>query len=434
MARIGYKKVCRILSVLIYVVYLYTSGLASYIFGTWQSIITALIGAAVLGFIANTDFPKVKKIKKLHIMDVLVWFMLAALLFNNSDIKNGSYINTVATISIFIFYLVSKDNNRWMKMATDLMFYGGLFHAIVSFVLYLLPNVYMKYVMPLFASYGYESTLLYCVKNGYAVGLTPHYSTNAMYMSVALGASFIRLIDDRYRNNKIKSKMNALATIFILFVLILTGKRAHCVFALVCLFLSYYIYNSDKKKSRLITTLGILAVGSVALVLIVEIAPDAVPVIRRFIYMSQLDDSSLGRNARMLLALSIFSRNFLTGIGWNGFTYYYNARFGEWLNVHNIYLQLLCEEGIFLSVAFFAFFVLSFMHALSALKQTRVLKLSGINESLLLFSIYIQAFFLLYGLTGNPLYDAPFLFPYVFGCAIGEYYNRKVREVMASEY
>ena len=50
--------------------------------------------------------------------------------------------------------------------------------------------------MPLFVSFGYESTLLYHrVRNGYAAGLTPHYSTNAMYMSVALGAAFIRLTE-----------------------------------------------------------------------------------------------------------------------------------------------------------------------------------------------------------------------------------------------
>ena len=149
--------------------------------------------------------------------------------------------------------------------------------------------------------------------------------------------------------------------------------------------------------------------------------------------MSQLEDSSLGRNARMLLALNLFLQNALTGIGWNGFTYYYNATFGDWLNVHNVYLQLLCEEGLLFSLAFFAFFIVSFLHAWNALKQSRVQKLDGINESLLLYSVYIQAFFLLYSLTGNPLYDAPFLFPYIFGCAFGEYYYRKVKELTAYE-
>jgi O-antigen ligase len=229
------------------------------------------------------------------------------------------------------------------------------------------------------------------------------------------------------------NKINIALTAFILFVLILTGKRAHCVFALVCLFAAYYVYNSDKPKNRLMKTLALIAVGGIALVLIVEIAPDAVPVIRRFIYMSQLEDSSLGRNARMLLALNLFLRNALTGIGWNGFTYYYNATFGDWLNVHNVYLQLLCEEGLLFSLAFFAFFIVSFLHAWNALKQSRVQKLDGINESLLLYSVYIQAFFLLYSLTGNPLYDAPFLFPYIFGCAFGEYYYRKVKELTAYE-
>lgn len=414
-------------------VYLYTSGLASYIFGTWQNIIAVLLGAVLLGYIANTEFPKIRKVKTVKVVDLLVVIMLIALLFNNADIKNGSYINTVATVSIFLFYLVSKNDNRWMKIAMDFLFYGGLFHAVASFVLYLLPNVYMTYVMPLFASFGYESTLLYCVRNGYAVGLTPHYSTNAMYMSVALGAAFIRLVDKRFKGKPIMNKINIALTVFILFVLILTGKRAHSVFALVCLVAAYYVYNSDKPKSRLMKTLTLIAVGGIALVIIVEIAPDAVPVIRRFIYMSQVEDSSLGRKARMILAVNLFLRKPLTGIGWNGFTYYYNATFGEWLNVHNVYLQLLCEEGLLFSCVFFAFFIVSFLHSWNTLKQTRLQRLDGINESLLLFSVYIQAFFLLYSLTGNPLYDAPFLFPYIFGCAIGEYYYRKVKYLTAYE-
>ena len=418
--KLEYKKICRYLSVLVYVVYLYTSGLASYIFGTWQNIIAVLLGAVVLGYIANTGFPKIRIVKAIKPVDLLVVIMLIALIFNNVDIKNGSYINTVATVSIFLFYLVSKNDNRWMEIATNLLFYGGLFHAVASFILYLLPNVYMTYVMPLFVSFGYESTLQYCERKGCAIG-------------VALGAAFIRLTDRRFKGKPIMNKINIALTAFILFVLILTGKRAHCVFALVCLFAAYSVYNSDKPKNRLMKTLALIAVGGIALVLIVEIAPDAVPVIRRFIYMSQLEDSSLGRNARMLLALNLFLQNALTGIGWNGFTYYYNATFGDWLNVHNVYLQLLCEEGLLFSLAFFAFFIVSFLHAWNALKQSRVQKLDGINESLLLYSVYIQAFFLLYSLTGNPLYDAPFLFPYIFGCAFGEYYYRKVKESTAYE-
>ena len=100
--KLEYKKICRYLSVLVYVVYLYTSGLASYIFGTWQNIIAVLLGAAVLGYIANTGFPKIRIVKAIKPVDLLVVIMLIAIIFNNADIKNGSYINTVATLSIFL--------------------------------------------------------------------------------------------------------------------------------------------------------------------------------------------------------------------------------------------------------------------------------------------------------------------------------------------
>ena len=34
---------------------------------------------------------------------------------------------------------------------------------------------------------------------------------------------------------------------------------------------------------------------------------------------------------------------------------------------------------------------------------------------------------------GKSSYDAPFLFPYIFGCAFGEYYYRKVKELTVYE-
>ena len=47
----------------------------------------------------------------------------------------------------------------------------------------------------------------------------------------------------------------------------------------------------------------------------------------------------------------------------------------------------------------------------------------------LTLSISMQTMFLLYCLTGNPLYDSQMLIPYLCSCAMGEYYilriNRK---------
>lgn len=70
-------------------------------------------------------------------------------------------------------------------------------------------------------------------------------------------------------------------------------------------------------------------------------------------------------------------------------------------------------------------FVFSLIHSIKTLKIVAIEKIQDkeIRFSLV-YAVFVQVFFLLYCLTGNPLYDAPTLFTYIFGCAIGEYYYK----------
>ena len=91
--------------------------------------------------------------------------------------------------------------------------------------------------------------------------------------------------------------------------------------------------------------------------------------------------------------------------------------FGNALNVHNIYIQLLCECGIIGFIAFVLFFL---WNIVSAIKKLRRVALTPDCDSkiriILTFSVMYQVFFLMYGLTGNPLYDAPTLVVYILCC------------------
>ena len=122
-------------------------------------------------------------------------------------------------------------------------------------------------------------------------------------------------------------------------------------------------------------------------------------------------------------AFEYFKSNFLFGIGWDRFKYSYGVLSGSALNVHNVYIQILTEMGILGAIPFFAFFVNSLHHVFKVLKIARDMDvINSRNKAFVMYALFIQIFFLLYCLTGNPLYDATTLFMYLLSCAIGDYF------------
>src|SRR5699024_8667004 len=71
---------------------------------------------------------------------------------------------------------------------------------------------------------------------------------------------------------------------------------------------------------------------------------------------------------------------------------------------HNIYLQILHDHGILGSIPFLAICVINLVKSFYLL-----IKFDSEKRSILLFSASIQLLFILWGLTGNPLYD---LYPF----------------------
>ena len=73
-----------------------------------------------------------------------------------------------------------------------------------------------------------------------------------------------------------------------------------------------------------------------------------------------LDKISAGRWTTYKQSFELFLKHPIKGIGWGNFTFMnYNPYLGEAvLNVHNIYLKLLCETGV---IGFFSFVIPAFI-------------------------------------------------------------------------
>ena len=209
----------------------------------------------------------------------------------------------------------------------------------------------------------------------------------------------------------------------------LTGKRAHAIFGVVAFILAYYFLHSDHPLGRW----GKIFLGAVislgGFVIASEFIPQLMNVINRFVETAASGDIEKGRDVLRATALALWKNNLWFGIGWDGFKYYYLLHGGEYVNVHCVFIQLLCECGIIGAVPFYLFFIVSIWRSILTLKNIAKSKIQ--NEFIrtnMVYAVYIQLFFLMYCFTGNPLYDEPTLLSYIAGCAIGEYYHMKLND------
>ena len=146
--------------------------------------------------------------------------------------------------------------------------------------------------------------------------------------------------------------------------------------------------------------------------------------IQDFVVTKSINDE--GRDQLWNQAIDYFLQNPLTGIGWNNYKKIFTLRE---THVHNIYLQLLCETGIIGFLSFIVFFVRSLIISFKNLKVSRN---NSIEFSWILFSLYVQIYFLLYGLSGNPLYDVEEMILYFFAVGVGNQpsVDRKIDNIL----
>ena len=127
-----------------------------------------------------------------------------------------------------------------------------------------------------------------------------------------------------------------------------------------------------------------------------------------------------------LHALQLFSKNKLFGIGWLGFRFNSNSLIQGtntgnigYVDAHNVYVQLLCEVGIVGALFVIFVFVCCLISTIQTYRKYK--KYIDANQTqILAISVALQTFCLVYGLTGNFLYDRVF-FVYSFGIVLYSY-------------
>lgn len=321
-------------------------------------------------------------------------------------------------VCLAIAVLASSDYVKWLRKLLVIITIFGTLNAIATITFWIVPDLYSGWFYPTFLS-----DASYVSNAGYKSGLTTHYSTNGMVLALGLVCCFSLLLQHRA---KLRWKI-----IFavILFALLLTTKRAHFVFGVAACVAAYAFWNSNKSFS---TTYKIVLAAAVALLLLYFASfyvPDLVEVFGRIAVLED-DDSFGGRAAYYQICLNLWESNPLFGCGWDGFTdALYRSGISDLTRLyqqgnltqdaHNVFFQILAEEGLVGLAFFLAASGCSLVVAIRLLIKSNKKSVSNwAYRSACAGSIAIQSFFLMYCITGNPLYTQMEYIPYLLALVI----------------
>lgn len=374
-----------------------------------QGFPTLILGLSLLMYLKKGKIPK---------GSFLIIAMMIVYLVHNQYVEDFSPRMLFPFLVMLFMLMYSYYSIEWAKSVIRVSEWIYLFYGVCTILFYFTPDFYSNVIVNLFPND--KARLLRVYSTGSMPGLTEHYSTNAMFLSVGLCIIIASYFAYRRKNDLFKLLLMIIA-------LLLTGKRGHVIFIFAAFFAVYYMVTADK-KNRFVKWIGmiitILCIGAV----LVNVFPPLAQFIVRFQETAESGDITLSRIIFWERAIDLFKENPIFGIGWCNFMLVQQAA-GYTAHVHNVYLQLLCETGIVGLVIYTWWMASSFIKTGKALKFCILnnIDFDGSSKFFLYFSFGFQFFFLLYSLTGNPLYDEEMYIPYFICNAMGLYYFRRTK-------
>lgn len=396
--------------------------------GNYWSLLSIFIGSALMrylvwGVVLLTSVFCLRTIRlpRQMLYTIVPWLAyLFLIIFRNQELSNGEYINTLRLILCVSSMLILTSSADWVLSLPKILVIVGAPNIIATLIFFLNNNLYELFIR---ASYGSYQSGTANGQYGYRAGIADHYSQNATYICIVLIVLFAVLFcgggEKKIKGKKKRSKILLVCFALTLISLLLTEKRAHLLFGGAVLILVYVISNQKNFSKRLLKVFVILALALGFCGFFIENIPILQDILSRFSHISS-DDNILIRFGMWRLALERFFDHPILGIGWFGYMWdssitavYSEASTG----CHNVYIQMLCEIGI---IGILIFMVCVISSLVSTYKMMRVASntpaLSKYN-SVLCASFAIQAFILLYCLTGNCMYDRTFNF-YIIAVAV----------------
>lgn len=274
----------------------------------------------------------------------------------------------------------------------------GIFIAIGTFLNFMMPQIYKALLPYVFKDSDLSSAQWVASMGTGFPGVFSQVNYTAFFLGIAIGAVF------SFRKSLFSSAWIAIIS-FMFAGVLLTGKRGAVVYIFATLLFCYFIEGRGKEKLFRFFKIAIFAMAAYGALFLVAQATNIQGIkkifetVQAFITGGQVDNT--GRSQLQEQAWRYFASNPIFGIGWGNFRKMFTLR-GTY--VHCIYLQLLCEMGMVGAGIYYLFFLKQILLGINKFKATIVAE-KEIENSWAEFSLFGIVYFLLFGLTENPIYD-----------------------------
>lgn len=355
--------------------------------------------------------------KKLHInfIDVLWYLIILYLLISlpfSYDFKESLIYIIYYVIMIIVMILLKSSKNIQLGLIKT-FYIVAILYSVITLIAFFNHNLIINHFSFLF---DYDRLLRIKTeisRNAFS-GLAGEVSYNMFTIAVGFGIVISNLLV-----SKRLSKFNTVLVIIMAVSLLLTQKRS--VIVVLFLILAFMIIVLRKNRAATKRTFKILLALVAIAIVVVIVFPDVLRVFNRFFVDDKLYLS--GRNELWAYAKDMFLDRPLFGYGVGSYNIYCNnmGYFSGALHAHNIYIQMLAETGIVGFMLFMVAFISSLLKTVEITRKTMMTSNNSTLKVIILFSLYMQLFFLLYGFVGIPLYNFTQLLVYLISVSIIHY-------------
>lgn len=347
----------------------------------------------------------------------LTWITIGIYIFiNNASIGDqlihGGMIHLYVMICFMIY--VSCDDSwfyiwiKWTKLY-------ALFYAITTIIFYFNSGLYFRFAQFMFPDIMDSLTKFY--NYGWMCGICDHFSTNGMVLATGLMVCLNELlakkkkIGMKWRGNKLLY----IATILILYGLILSSKRAPLIASFLAIVFTY-IFSSKRNISKKIITLIFLCI---ILFFIYEFLLPYIPglstIADKFESTKENDGGVLqGREVLWAVAYDMIASAPIFGHGFGSYSYITEQMQMFTTSTHNYYLQIFAELGIIGLILYISVFLFAIQLTIKQLRKM-ILNNDIVSSSDILImkiSLSIQVFVVLYNMSASAMMYYPILIPY----------------------
>lgn len=345
-----------------------------------------------------------KKINCLICETFVFWLSFTAVYAVYPDTVIKTSLATIA--SLFPgFFLVNFLKKKDELKLIDMLYLFSVFFSTITIISIVIPQIYTGIILKLLPN-KIKNEALYFYRPTVSAGITNQTGLNASFSVIGLAIAFSKFCEKR-------NKQKFFQIIFFLLAILFTAKRGQFVFSIIVMTAIFFSICKNKFKCFL----EIVLIATIIFICFFIIFPNVINNMGGRIFRDDNSDVSSGRILLWLKAMSLFQEKPLLGWGFGYFSHLVVIR-NTAMNVHNTYLQVLCETGI---IGFILFIGMLFVNIIKSNKLLK--KILRKNKKIpheIIFSIFIQFFFILFSLVENPLNDLGIFSLYFFSVCLVE--------------